>query len=259
MFYIKCLDDSNFSDCSPEHVWIFSLIFIRVLSLSEVSVTFPFFFLIFFGGMNRSTCWRHFPCSLRSLKLSQSHKWVERVSSSKQHPPSPPHPPEAVRGPSAELQRTSVNTKCAASFPVGKQNKKKIKYKKNFNSCHFLKKFSVTNFSWTVHEHSTNTPFKQHYNIPEDKKKTPFLLGECLVVSKWSFEVTSMIKALSGGGFGLTECSSRIVKGWKDDPVEDRLQLVLTFMRTSPQGAFLYVWSALHCPWPEYCPCVCRV
>lgn len=100
--------------------------------------------------------------------------------------------------------------------------------------------------SQTVPLHSTTAT--------EDSWKTL----ACLVASRQRFEVASAIKALSPWGLRLTECSSHVVTGWKDDLVEDKLQLVLTLMRTSPQGAFLYVWSALHCLWQENCTRACR-
>lgn len=93
---------------------------------------------------------------------------------------------------------------------------------------------STLSTSFTFALHSTTTYFKS--------RKT---LNSSNASAFWSGLSDKSFVSLS------SQCRSHKVKGWKD-LMEDKLQL----WGLSPQGAFLYVWSALRCPWAEYYTCV---
>lgn len=93
---------------------------------------------------------------------------------------------------------------------------------------------STFSTSFTFALHSTTTYFKT--------RKT---LNSSNASAFWSGLSDKSFVSLS------SQCRSHKVKGWKD-LMEDKLQL----WGLSPQGAFLYVWSALRCSWAEYYTCV---
>lgn len=93
---------------------------------------------------------------------------------------------------------------------------------------------STLSTSFTFALHSTTTYFKSRKTL-NSSNASAFWSG----LSDKSFVLLS------------SQCRSHKVKGWKD-LMEDKLQL----WGLSPQGAFLYVWSALRCPWAEYYTCV---